>query len=570
MANLNNRGYNEVLNESNDLFASQGISILGAGYSEIATNPALLESYIESLCQGVSADHAAQMANLMVNSNRQILQESSITGISPIASLSMPVIRKLWPKFVLKDALKQEEVKTPRFVVTYTKPYLFNADAEGGENRVYLPRGMKVNNLLQNEVKKTTCVRNLTLTAAAPVANLDLTTAGEAEGDKGVCKVETSSAIKVQPIDNIVIRDIAVGDAVVVKKTQSMDVSNSIFVNAGDVQVVARIVDAKAGKVFVGAMGVGAETTVTLTLEAAVSTEYNETGWSVGFDIGRMDINIPTGEHFNAPLPIEAINDMMALYNIDGTKETVELMTNVISQKLDLEVLEFLSDAYFDQPDYYPARDDYAVELNAADFTYTFDVKPAPGFAGGPKAWREELRPMIDHLAQKIRNNTYYRTGMFNIVCNPIDGQLISNVDWSFRGGQGATMDGVDVDYSVGTYTGAFTYRIIASPMVPEGEMFVLFIPSEDNQMSFKYYPYSFNIEHGYIDNNRSRTPSIMMTKRCALKCFTPAIGNINILNNTGMGQFNTYIPTVNVGEEAAGWAAGDKEAYADKKVTRL
>ena len=43
------------------------------------------------LTEGVSADHAADMAQLMVNSNAGILRESSMTGIQPVASLSMPV-----------------------------------------------------------------------------------------------------------------------------------------------------------------------------------------------------------------------------------------------------------------------------------------------------------------------------------------------------------------------------------------------------------------------------------------------------------------------------------------------
>ena len=62
-----------------------------------------------------------------------------------------------------------------------------------------------------------------------------------------------------------------------------------------------------------------------------------------------MDINIPTGQHLNAPLPIEALNDMMALYQIDGTKEAVDLMTNVLAKRLDLEVLAFLKN-HLNQP----------------------------------------------------------------------------------------------------------------------------------------------------------------------------------------------------------------------------
>ena len=141
MKNLNEKSYNEVLTECADFFQSQGVSIIGEGYKEIASNAALFESYVDQLTEGASADHAAAMTQLMVNTNAGILRESSMTGIQPIASLSMPVIRKLWPKFALKDALKTEVAKTPRFVVTYTAPYMVKGDKP--EDKIYIPRGLK-------------------------------------------------------------------------------------------------------------------------------------------------------------------------------------------------------------------------------------------------------------------------------------------------------------------------------------------------------------------------------------------------------------------------------------------
>ena len=44
MKNLNERSYNEVLNEAYDYFQAQGLSVIGEGYKEIASNAALFES----------------------------------------------------------------------------------------------------------------------------------------------------------------------------------------------------------------------------------------------------------------------------------------------------------------------------------------------------------------------------------------------------------------------------------------------------------------------------------------------------------------------------------------------
>jgi hypothetical protein len=572
MKNLNQKDYNSVLLETNDFFKSQGINIIGEGYKEIATNQQLFESYVEALTEGVSADHEVALTQLMQNTNAGILRESSLSGIAPIASLSMPVIRKLWPKFALKDALKTEVAKTPRFVVSFMKPYMFK-----GETKVFLPRGLGYTDSTGNlgSIKDTyvTAVANV---AASSATNLDL---GVANGGVGSTVAVTGHALvsgsgitgsntKRQSLDSelrvtsLAITNTASTPVIVYVKvpTHKIDVTGSIFLSfpagtptytsaalttlaAGNVTVSGQLLvraNLQAGTVLVAPVafalsaGTIAATGLEVSLRAGVSTEFNETGWSVGFDVGRLDIDVPTGQHINAPLPIEALNDMMALYQIDGTKETVDLMTNVFAQRLDIEVLEFIENSFNNQP----GVSEFSDYPGASQYGFTFDVRPAAGFAGSPKAWREELKPQIDFLAQRIKNQTYLQSGIFTIVGNPLDVQLLTNVDWQFRGGQGASMDGVDVDYSIGTYVGANAFRVIASVNVPAGAMYIVFTPNSETQMTYKYFPYTFSTEMGYIDPNRSRVPSIMMTKRHAFAEFLPAVGAIVIENNNGEGQF--------------------------------
>jgi hypothetical protein len=578
MKDLTQKSYNAVLNETYDFFKAQGVNIIGEGFKEIATNPALLESYVESLVDGASANSSAVMAQLMANANTHILTEGALAGIAPIASLSMPVIRKLWPKFALKDALKTEVAKTPRFVISYMRPFMWRGD----EPKRYIPFDLKGQAGRSALGKKQFLNATVTVTAGSVVAG-DFNVSGGsfvvAEG-AGNLVVTTFSQSKRQPLDSEfrlvqasitrVVADNA-GTPVNRNVTSTVVINERISVNSTIIYDISfpaftigqTLVDDAASTFVVGATatGIGAQTgqiivraqleegkattavvgltsTAVVKLRASVSEEYNETGWSVSFDIARKDVDIPTGQHLNAPLQIESLTDMMALYQIDGTKETVDLMTNTFAMNLDLEVLEFLNSSFLGQPGVqefqtgqYPA---------ASAYSFAFDVRPAAGFAGSPKAWREELKPQIDYLAQKIKNATYLQSGIFTIVGNPLDIQILTNVDWQFRGGQGVSMDGVDVDYSIGTYVGANAYRVISSVNVPQGGMYLVFTPSSDTQMTYKYYPYTFNTEMGYIDPNRSKTPSIMMTKRHTFQEFMPAIGMINIVNNTGQGQFNT------------------------------
>jgi len=586
MKDSTQKTYNAVLNETYDYFKAQGINIIGEGFKEIASNPALLESYIEYLTEGASANSTAIMSQLMANTNVQILSEGALAGIAPIASLSMPVIRKLWPKFALKDALTTEVAKTPRFVISYMRPFMW----KGTGDKLYIPFGLKGQAGRVAAGKKEFLTATVTLNAGTVVAgDFNANSSGWVLSEEGKLVVTTSSQTKRQPLDSefrlvqATVKDtikisadgttttttwsrpwVVINERLSVNNTIIYDVTvpartikkDNVFVDdAGDSQTVLFVADqvfaAQSGQIIVRAQleegkattaVVGLTSAAKVVLRASISEEYNETGWSVSFDIARRDVDIPTGQHLNAPLQIEALTDMMALYQIDGTKETVDLMTNTFAMNLDLEVLEFLSASFFGQPgvkefqtSQYPT---------AGGYTLSFDVRPAAGFAGSPKAWREELKPQIDHLSQRIKNNTYLQSGIFTIIGNPLDIQLLTNVDWQFRGGQGVSMDGVDVDYSVGTYVGANAYRVIASVNVPVGGMYLVFSPSSNTQMTYKYYPYTFNTEMGYIDPNRSKTPSIMMTKRHSFQEFMPAIGMINIVNNDGQGQFSAgYAP---------------------------
>jgi hypothetical protein len=567
MKNLNQKDYNSVLLETNDFFKSQGINIIGEGYKEIATNQQLFESYVEALTEGVSADHEAALVQLMQNTNAGILRESSLSGIAPIASLSMPVIRKLWPKFALKDALKTEVAKTPRFVVSYMKPYMF----KGTDEKIYLPKGLSENASAVGlgSLKDTYVTATVTSLSNGATISLDFGSASPSGYTLDNASLVSGTGLvtsntKRQPLDSelrvtnvhaiLVSDDDGTDEYVLTIPTHKIDVTGSIFLElnqtltagtasltsgrtlkttttvAGSLLVRANL---QAGTAFVANLtGVAVKAVV----KAGVSTEFNETGFSVGFDVGRLDIDVPTGQHINAPLPIEALNDMMALYQIDGTKETVDLMTNVFAQRLDIEVLEFIKNSFRNQP----GVAEFSNYPTSSRYDLVFDVRPSAGFAGSPKAWREELKPQIDFLSQRIKNQTYLQSGIFTIIGNPLDVQLLTNVDWQFRGGQGASMDGVDVDYSIGTYIGANAYRVISSVNVPAGAMFLVFTPNSETQMTYKYFPYTFSTEMGYIDPNRSRVPSIMMTKRHAFAEFLPAVGRVLVANNDGTSQFNT------------------------------
>ena len=542
------KNYFDCLNETYSLFKSQGVSILGKGYEEIMSSPTLFEGYVSSLVEGASADSAAQMAQLMANTNAHLLTEGSVAGIAPVSSLSGPVIRKLWPTFALKNAVKTQVAKTPSFLISYTRPYFITAGENGEEVRHYVVRPglLPVDG---GEWKEGGDLAGNYKVVTLAAGDNDLDTLGEEANKHFLLATKSGSQIKRQPLDAD-FRLVEVG-------TKKLDIRLGVegvivydylypaYTPEGGTEVAAHTVtilirvDLNGGHAKLACIGLGQNETLAVKVRCHRSAEYNEFATSWSFDIAREDVRIGTGEHMNSPLAVESLTDMKALYQIDGTKEAVDLMTNAMALKVDGSILRFIKEQFLQQPGHEMFREEgYPT---AASYLAVFDVKPAVGFAGGPKAWREELKPVIDHLAARIKNQTFLGTGVFNIVANPLDVMLISNVDWSFRGGQ-QTVDGVSVNYSLGTYYGsAYAYKIVSSEIVPQGYMYIVFIPAEDKQMTYNYWAYSFSTELGYRDPNRALVPSIMLCKRDVMKAFMPAMACVRIIGNDANGSYDPF-----------------------------
>jgi hypothetical protein len=542
------KNYFDCLNETYSLFKSQGVSILGKGYEEIMSSPTLFEGYVASLCEGASADAQAEMAQLMANTNAHLLTEGSVAGIAPVSSLSGPVIRKLWPTFALKNAVKTQVAKTPSFLISYTRPY-YITNENGVENRHYVVRpGLLGDHAGWQEGGDLAGNYKIQTISAAGEVDFNKNDAQNADDDFLTAQ-GSGSAIKRQPLDadfrlveafgkkvevRLGVEGVIVYDAEIAARGTS---GQDGYVAAHTVTVLVRA-DLNGGKAKVAFIGFEAGDG-TIKLRVHRSAEYNEFATSWSFDIAREDVRIGTGEHMNSPLAVESLTDMKALYQIDGTKEAVDLMTNAMALKVDMSILRFIKDQFLAQPGHEMFKEEGYP--GAAQYLAIFDVKPAVGFAGGPKAWREELKPVIDHLAARIKNQTFLGTGVFNIVANPLDVMLISNVDWSFRGGQ-QTVDGVSVNYSLGTYYGsAYAYKIVSSEIVPQGFMYIVFIPAEDKQMTYNYWAYSFSTELGYRDPNRALVPSIMLCKRDVMKAFMPAMACVKIIGNDAGANYDPF-----------------------------
>lgn len=559
--NLNSKTSNAVIHEAGEFFREQGYSVVGNGFGEVVGDPRLSQSYINALCEGIEdANRRAEMSQLLNNAAEQTLLNESLNGISPLSSLSMPVVRKLWPKCVMKDAMKTIVATAPIFTIAYTKPYLSKI-VNGEEVRKELPRGVFTHNADNDYApyaaswgEDRVIEKEIALAAANTFADVELIekkNLAKTPLDKELELVEVKYTAqgaeksvfigKKVGLEPVIIADIETPALAEIPAGPTGDPAKVDAVKAMKGQIIVRVdfANGLANAAFIGEIPAGL-TGLKVVLRARKSSEWNEEGWDVMMDIARQEVTIGTGEHLNAPITVSYLQDVKALYNIDALAEIADLMTNTFAQKLDYELINFMIECFLKRPknSAYPVADGYHA---MGEHLYRFDVKPAAGYAGSPTAWRSEIKTVIEHAATKLMTETYLQSGTFVIVGNPLDTALLRETDWQFKQGATGNVDGTDINYTTGVFQGTYVYKVISSINFEPGKLILSFIPSGDKQLCQAYYPYSFTMEkgNGYRSPNHSLVPNLMMTKRHTYYEFMPCTALIAIENNTGTGQFN-------------------------------
>lgn len=503
------------LSRINESFQAEGINVLNEGFSEVATNSHYFQDYVSKLSEGLDPQTAAEFGIMAGNSRTQILQESSISGISPVTALSLPMLRVAYPKTAIREGFPTEPVMQPKFKVTWLKPFVIDS---ADNSKTYLPAGLKTKRALFGLKALQTAAINV---GATGVSAFDLLT-----------PVGGNSTLGDQIDPNFRIVEVTftaldAGGLNGVNKTVACNLPLDTNINVVEGTVTAAHTDTtvNTARVFakldrakgtIDIVGLG-RTVVSVKVQGYISSESNNRATQVGFDITSDETVIGTGQPIESPINIQQMTDTMAMYNIDTTVRTLEIMSTALAQSVDLEGVDFLQKQW---------------QLGAQLMT-TFDVTPPVGFTLGNTAWREELKIKIDNLTTRLMQSTNFTSGQVVIFGNLLDTQILSNIRWMYAGEE--QPNGVNAEYKVGTYTsGVGTYKVLSSFNFDQGTMWVGFIPSAPDQVTLKYYPYSFNVIRGSASPNTPNVPSVQLLKRHSFREYTQMVGKILIVNNNG------------------------------------
>ena len=503
------------LSEAQDFFATKyQTNIVGKDFEEIITNNELFESYVDRLTDGFDAVQEDNLRTLLENTRSEILTESTTSGVLPFNSLSMPVMVKLWARLSMTEAVPTEPTDTPSFTIPFMKPYI--EDAEG--HKFDLPEG--INNTPEKLIDLVKLTPEVSLTGGK-VDNYDLFTGITSKVRKGVDHVDrkfyvVGATIEGETVDFKHQRLVAAADGSIFGTVKYIKPSGRDN-EPGTEQTEKFIGHLDVENNTLTLVGLSGKTTA-IKILGHVSSEAHTTAQQVGYDWTRKDVNIGTAQHIESSLSIEYLQDLKAMYDIDGTAKAADLMSSTSAQKVDLDLIEFIQQAY---------------EGTEAAYTKSFNVFPNSDYAMHPDEWMTGLRRTIDFVTTTMKNDFKCYDARWVIVGNPLDTDLIPNVQWTFRGAEN-NVAGIDVQYSIGAVKASNYYKIVSSDLIPQGRLYIFGVPTRESYRTLTFFPYTFNITQNYLNAKNPNVPSLMLTRRYTAESFTPIIGAVNIRNNNG------------------------------------
>ena len=559
----NNDGYTHVFREAvESLRNTCNVNALN-GAQDLYGDPIAFAKYTNKLVEGFEPEQAEQIKKLLDNNRRQVLSEASLAGIPPITALNAPTLVKMWAKSGLKNVIPTQVTDKPVFSVLSNHPYMIADDG----TKIELPEGLfeggdrtnRRRNAVGNKEAYVITIAMEHLKAGIDVADSanesKITFVKALAGAKTTTTKTLQARLVEDELDYVKVlyaNEDAEGKndgsskkhGIITfkekngKRDSRQSLGRKFYFQVGAAgaedsaltDVLGHVDLAERELQFLSAN----DTEVTsLTFEIGVASTQHRRSTEVSFEVRRRDFEIPTGEHFEVNLPLEFINDMYALYQIDSAAVATETLSNVINQKLEQEIDEFLGEYVTDgQKEFEAGKKEK--DYKRVAYHKVFDVHPAGQFAMIPKDYLSELRRVIDYLANRIKTDSYFYQGYFVIYGNPVDIALIPNVDWTFNSASD-NVNGINTNFSIGAMSGANKYVIVGSDLLPMGELRMIMCPTVDDYKTFMYYPYTFNIVNNYLNANGKNTmPNLMMTKRHTFGDFMNLSASITIKNNDG------------------------------------
>lgn len=470
------------------------------GIMHICADDNAFNIYAGSLCEGLNDVEKAQLMPLLENTRLYIQESNSQFNLNPYEMFMFPILRRAFPKTLIKEITTMETMEGPEIVKTFQVPVIYDAFGNPG---VELPSYTAAGDMTKgpdaivtaaNRIPvPTTSVYNI-LASGVPGVSLDSNTA-HVQKDFAIFKAvnanDDSTTFDVQPtIDGLF--------------SHSLTIINTV---SGDPEE-----DTIYGKIdyYSGNVEITSKNGVVKFVEykCSISLEENKINPKIRFDWVKYNIKA-VDRQVQLEWTIQNQIGAKKLYDVDMQTSLVDTASNQLALDIDREVIEDMINANV---------------MNGPRHTLEFDVNPPMGYMLGEKLWLENIARKINKLSAVIYNDIIYGAGN-TIVCNPEDMSYLESIQgFNFVGD---AITGGAYGPIVGTVKNK--YKILSSVVVPVGKALMLFKSATPSEVVYWYGPYIPAILQPYPNANK---PAVTLLTSYGKRLLRPAgIAVLNIID---------------------------------------
>lgn len=507
---------------------------------DILENDVLCEQYKEALLGDVfEADFNDEYLNLMPekldqlfeNTKDEIITENYGVGqMSPIVGYTLPILKKNYIECHGKDIVMTEVPSKPVIKIAFERKFL--KDKAG--KKYYIPEifyDESYKEVSEKAKGKKVSDKWYPETGTLPMQDLAIMneSGGTLETRDQLAHDFCIQAIKMEVDGKEVIKN-----GLDIKPDYSSN--NNITYRckhvkeSGDVveEVLTGTVDYYHGTITVATSG---SLIKQVQFGGHLSNQNNNETVELDRERETVTWHIGEGERINTALTIEKIKDMKSLLGIDVTPEAISDMSSTLTQFEDAHIMSYLKNSL----DVWKNKTDLPFGYTGGFVeTATFNCVPGSTLAVTQSEYIEsELKFRFNRLLSELKDKLKTTDLMFVVYGHPTIIELFNaSVDWKFD--EGSKVGGLVLDYKFGVVTESGTrIHVVSSLKVPkEAGIRIVAYPTTDEQLTFKHFKYSFNIENMYRNPLTPLTPNIMGTHRYLTESLLPVQGQMLLVGN--------------------------------------
>jgi hypothetical protein len=226
----------------------------------------------------------------------------------------------------------------------------------------------------------------------------------------------------------------------------------------------------------------------------------------------------------------EFAQDLNAYHSIDAEAELTSMLSEYISQEIDLEILDMLIQNA-QSTDYWSAKIGYT--WDAATNSFALDSTSASALAYNQGTWFQTLGTKIQKISNKIHQLTM-RGGANFLVCSPTVATILESIP-----GYAADTDGNKMNFAMGVQkVGAINnrYQVYKNPYMTENAILMGYRGSQFLETGAVYAPYIPLMMTPLVYDPSNFTPRKGVMTRYAKKMVRPEfygkiyVGGLNTL----------------------------------------